>query len=84
MIIAEVVIANNSRAVDRTFHYVVPSGMEVSVGVRVLVPFGMGNRTTEGIIVGFVGKSDYDKLKSIIKIIDDRPLFNETLMLLAK
>ena len=84
MKIAEVVIANDSRAVDRIFHYLMPEDMEVSIGVRVLVPFGAGNKTTSGVIVGFVDKSDFPSLKQIINKVDDRPLFNRALIDLAK
>ncbi len=84
MIIAEIVIANNSRPVDRIFHYLVPSDMLLSVGIRVLVPFGAGNKTIAGVVVGFTEKSDFSRLKKISSVVDERPLFCETSIGLAK
>ena len=84
MSIAEVVIANNSRATDRTFHYLVPKGMNVAVGTRVLVPFGAGNRTMEGFVIGFTDASDYSKLKEITRTVDEHPVLNEKTVALAR
>ena len=44
-------------------------------GVRVLVPFGIGNRQSEGVILS-LGKSKHSKLKSIISCVDDEPMLN--------
>ncbi|MDR0405798.1 MAG: hypothetical protein LBH54_03265, partial [Clostridiales bacterium] len=84
MSIAEIVIANTARATDKTFHYSVPDGMALSAGMRVLVPFGAGNRTTEGIVVGFAEQSAYGSLKAVMKILDERPLLNGAMLSLAK
>ncbi|OQB13345.1 MAG: Primosomal protein N' [Firmicutes bacterium ADurb.Bin193] len=81
--IAQIVIASNSRATDRIFHYLVPDGMDITVGIRVLVPFGMGNKTTEGIVVALSDKSEHKNLKKIVSVIDDRPLFSESMARLA-
>jgi len=81
--IAEVVIANTSRELDRIFHYNVPNDAIVSVGSRVLVPFGMGNKTAEGIIVGFVSESIFKRLKNINLVLDNAPLCTKELCDLA-
>ena len=83
MQIAKIVIANASRELDRIFHYNVPNEVSVSVGSRVLVPFGMGNKTAEGIIVGFVNESIYAKLKNIATVLDTAPLCTKELCDLA-
>ena len=48
--IAGVILNNSSHNVDREFDYEIPAKFigEVSVGTRVLVPFGRGNAAAEG------------------------------------
>ncbi len=84
MRIAEVVIANNSRELNKKFSYLVPDEMQVSQGARVVVPFGRGNKTVEGIVTGFTDKSSFTKLKEIKKVIDDEPLCTPKLLELAE
>jgi len=74
--------------VDRLFHYIVPAEIEyvLKVGMRVRVPFGMGNK----VIIGYVMELTEDlppdipvgKLKAIVGVMDDFPvLTGETLAL---
>jgi primosomal protein N' (replication factor Y) len=84
MKIAEVVVAKSLQATDKIFHYLVPNGMDASLGSRVIVPFGLGNKTTEGFVVGFAQSSPYENLKEITKVVDVRPLLTETTISLAK
>ena len=82
--IAEVVIANNSRELDKKFSYLVPDGVNVMPGARVVVPFGRGNKTVEGIVIGLADKSDFTNLKEITKVIDEKPLCTPKLLELAE
>lgn len=83
---AKIIIDSNSRFLDRSFTYKVPDNLcsKITTGVRVIVPFGKGNKT----VVGFVYelceniKTTYT-LKEIIEIIDDRKLISDELMDLA-
>ncbi|MDR0462058.1 MAG: primosomal protein N' [Christensenellaceae bacterium] len=54
-----------------SFDYLVPDGMEVPVGARVLVPFG--TRQTEGFVISLKDKTDVatDKIKAIVRVMDD-------------
>ena len=63
---AEIVIANANENLDRVFHYGVPENLRnvIEVGMRVYVPFGMGNRRTEGYVIGFTDEIDLIKVKS--------------------
>ena len=73
--IAEVIVDVMSSEVDRVFDYMIPSSLvDITVGYRVLVPFG--NRKIEGYIVGLKETTDCpaDKLKSIIDKLDDYPV----------
>ena len=67
--IAEIIINNNSKQLDRTFDYSVPEELreEIKIGSRVLVPFGNMKKLEEGFIVGFKESTDY-KVKDITKL----------------
>ncbi len=83
MKIAEVVIANNSRELDKKFSYLVPDGMDVLAGARVVVPFGRSNKSVEGIVTGFTDNTSFTKLKQISRLIDEKPLCTPKLLELA-
>ncbi len=72
MMFAEVIVDIKTSEVDKIFDYIAISGLEI--GHRVLVPFG--NRNIEGYVVGIKNHCDYpiEKLKSVAKILDEKPL----------
>ena len=78
--IAKVVLDSFSKATSGFYHYVVPEFLEgdINVGMRVKVPFGRGNKTFEGYIIGFTDKSEFSKLKEIISADDTYCYFTET------
>ena len=51
---ADVIVDISVEALDRTFQYRIPEEMEakVSLGCRVLIPFGRGNREISGFVIG--------------------------------
>lgn len=60
------------------FDYAVPSGLQVSPGIRVTVPFGSARR--RGYVVSVKEKSDAPTsytLKSVIDVMDERPIIDE-------
>lgn len=68
--IAEVIVDIAHSEVDKIFDYTCTE--EVSVGCRVVVPFG--SMKIEGVVIGIKEKTDYDKkLKPILRVIDDVP-----------
>lgn len=77
--IAEVVLNSFSKATDKIYHYAVDDSLknQIDIGVRVIVPFGRGNRTQEAFVVGIIMQSSYDNLKSITDITDTRKYFGE-------
>ena len=60
-----------------SFHYSVPKRLEKSAGVgkRVMAP--LGNRRTIGFIIGSPPPPEGLRLRDIIDVIDDEPLFDE-------
>lgn len=79
--IAEVLLAENSSALDRTFHYYVPK--DTLCGSRVIVPFGVGNRSKEGFVIGFAEESPFASLKEVQEVVDEVPLLTEEMIELA-
>ncbi len=84
--ICEVVINNSSRFTDDIFHYLVPAFLEdkIRVGNRIKVPFGKGDKTYEGYVMGFCEESNFDSLKEVTDIIDDLSYFDEKIASLIK
>lgn len=68
---AEIIIDQDAKALDRVFEYIIPDELEVSVGMRVYVPFG--SRILQGYIIAIKENCDYQesKLKKIISKIED-------------
>lgn len=86
--IAEVIIGISHENLDKVFHYIIPKHLEdnIKIGIRVMVPFGKGNKRIEGYIIGLCNTTaiDYNKLKEIYTIVHDFQLFDEHLLELAK
>ena len=55
-LIAKVAVEAATYAIDKPYDYLVPLGLtdKVQVGVRVTVPFGRGNRASEGLILALI------------------------------
>ena len=49
--IAKIAVSAATYAIDKPYSYFVPEGMTLVPGVRVLVPFGRGNRKCEGVVL---------------------------------
>ena len=84
--IAEVVLNNVSKSTDNIYHYEIPADMEneLSIGMRVTVKFGNGNKLKEAYVVGIVEKSEYSNLKQICEIIDTYVYFDKNAVDMAK
>ncbi len=79
--IAEVIIDISTSELDKIFDYIV-SDTQTKVGSRVVVPFG--KFVTEGFVMSIKETSSYpvEKLKKIIRVVDDIPaLTSETISL---
>ena len=84
--VAEVIVDIGHSNVDRIFEYLVPEGMRLGAGMHVLVPFGMGNRTTEGFVVGVSETSAYppEKLKPVIRLLESYSIFTAEQLEIAR
>ena len=72
---AQVYINTLNIALDKPFHYYIPARLlgEVAPGVRVRVPFGRGDRKSEGIVTGITDASEFDNVKEISSVLDKMP-----------
>lgn len=70
--------------VYHTYTYRVPETLipDIEIGLRVLVPFGQ--RKVTGYVLGSAGKKEPFKIKKILDILDDRPLFPESMIIFFK
>ena len=80
-LVAKVAVENTVYSFDKEFSYKVPENLKSSckAGVRVLIPFGRGNRKRQGIILSFCS-GDSENLKSIISVLDDEPVLSEEMI----
>ncbi|MCH5298068.1 MAG: primosomal protein N' [Ruminococcus sp.] len=82
---AQIAVENTTYSFDKPFSYAVPDHLQslIKVGMRVLVPFGRGNKKRQGIVLLLEDNNADEKLKSIITIVDKEPVLNEELISLA-
>ncbi len=68
---ALIIVSLSHSNIDHIFHYRIPAHLRgsIEIGMRVMVPFGRGNRKIEGYVVGFSDNADVDE--SLIKDIAD-------------
>lgn len=76
---AEVYINTPLLSLDKPYSYRVPKKFmsEAVKGVRVKVPFGFGNRLSEGIIVSVKDKAEFEEVKEIKSVIDPMPVLTD-------
>ena len=72
--IAKLAVAAAPYAIDKPYDYLVPAGMEVRPGIRVTVPFGRGNRRSEGIVLAVGEGEKLPGLKQILSVLDTEPV----------
>lgn len=79
--VARVAVSGTLYGFDKQYSYLVPQRLENKVlpGIRVLVPFGKGNKKVVGFVTALVCESS-DKLKPIDSVIEEKPLVNEELL----
>ncbi len=85
MDIAKIVVAAAVYAIDKPYDYLIPESLRESCkpGVRVVVPFGAGNRRTEGVVLSVYGGEPEIQLKPVESVLDDGPVLDEGMLRLA-
>lgn len=82
----KIIVDNRSSSVDRPFTYKIDSEMTgiIKEGMRVVVPFGRGNKLIKGLVIEIEADIEPNyKVKSIIDVLDDKPLISKNLIQLS-
>lgn len=80
-----VAVENTAYHFDLAYSYLLPESMEpvARPGCRVMVPFGTGNRLRQGLIIKTEKVQSAKGLKSVSKLIDEKPLVNDEMLSLV-
>lgn len=80
--IAQVAVSDSVYAIDRPYSYRIPDGLMLRSGMRVLVPFGNGNRKKEAVVLA-VSAGEEAKLKAVEQALDEEPVLTAEQLRLA-
>lgn len=83
--IARLAVSAATYHIDKPYDYAIPDNLigTAAPGMRAIVPFGAGNRKSEGVILSLATTSGHEKLKPIESIIDDAAILSEENLKLA-
>ena len=84
--IARIALSGVPYSADKLYSYLVPPELADAcrAGVRVSVPFGRGNRRTEGFVLETLCEATDKPLKPVFTVLDEQPLLDTSLLRLAK
>lgn len=80
--IAKIAVSAANFAIDKPYSYLVPEGMAVQPGQRVMIPFGRSNKRTEGVVLVLEDRSP-ENLKYIERCLDEGPILTDRQLRLA-
>lgn len=84
---ADIIVDISHEKVDRPFQYCIPESLKgrIRVGMEVMIPFGKGNNTRSGYVIGISNQPSFEveKLKSIIEVKQNRMSMEAELIGLA-
>lgn len=82
---AEVAVENTLYAFDMLYSYEIPEELSdrIKEGVRVVVPFGRGNKKRIGLVISITDELPSAKTKPIYSAVDERPVLNRELLRLC-
>ena len=80
--IALVAVSAAVYASDKPYSYQIPPDMDVQPGIRVIVPFGRGNKRCEGIVLG-LQSGHGEGLKPIERVMDLDPVLSAEFLRMA-
>lgn len=85
--VAKIIVDVPTMQTNSPYSYLIPKQLtnELQVGMRVVVPFGNGNRKVQGFVVQIgMEEVDADQLKSIESLMDLEPVLNTELIQLSR
>ncbi len=81
--VLKIAVSTANYAADRLYDYRAPAEDGVLAGMRVIVPFGKGNRKCEGVVVAVTDVTPSARTKPLFRIIDSAPVLTEADIRLA-
>ena len=84
-LVARVAVAAATYSIDKPYDYLVSESLaeRAKAGVRVTVPFGRGNRVSEGVILALGQESSRPGLKPLREVLDDESVLGPLQIRLA-
>ena len=79
---AKVAVDKAAYHFDLLFDYLIPAHLEdrVQPGCRVLVPFGGGNRTRQGVVLALGETTGNEALKPLHGLLDETPILTDEMI----
>ena len=77
--IAKIAVAAANFAIDKPYSYRIGPDVKLFPGARVQVPFGKGNRPTEGIVLALEPGDGFD-LKPVTVCLDEEPVLDQRML----
>lgn len=79
MNIAKIAVAAATYTIDKPYSYWIPFELssQLEIGMRVLIPFGKGNKRSEGIVLSITQETESLKLKNILAILDEQAVLDQ-------
>jgi len=83
--VARVAVSAATYTIDKPYDYLIPEPLaeRVKPGVRVAVPFGRGNRFSEGMVLAVTQDSKREDLKAVAEALDDESVLDNSQIKLA-
>lgn len=75
----KVAVAAATYAIDKPYTYLVPASFSETLapGMRVIVPFGRGNRRSEGVLLELCRETVQPHLKCLCAVLDESPVIDQ-------
>ncbi len=76
--LAKLALSAATFAIDKPYEYLLPPELleRAKPGMRCLVPFGSGNRRTQGILLAIAEGERREKLKPVLALLDESPVLD--------
>lgn len=83
--VARVAVEQTAFHFDKFYDYLVPEPFrQVQCGCRVMVPFGGGNRSRQGIVMELAETAEVSRVKPLLSVLDPQPLLDDEMLRLAQ
>ena len=79
VLLGKIAVSAAGFAIDKPYTYRIPEpfAQQALPGMRVMVPFGRGNRHTEGLLLAVERGKPPERCKQILSLLDDSPVLDQ-------